>query len=1450
MDSNDTPSEITAATSASTVTPAAAPAILTLPLLGGAATITIRAPPAVEPPPTSSPAAAASLPRRPILLSPAEAAAVRGSSGANGGSGGGGSSVAFTEDQALRARRVTEWMEHRLPASHDDLLLPAMAAAAEESTEASEADELVPLLDDDPGFEGIDIEHDRPPTPPAPPPPPPKPIRLGWVRGVTIPTCEFMWSVLIFVRFAWIVGNTGLLLGLTLIAVCAGTVAISATSVAAVATNGLPRDGVVPVLTRTLGSGIGGAIALIFGLGVAIFASVEVVGSVEGLLLASDFPWTTGAPEWDQRIVAIVCLTTLVSVALLGHKAVFRLSLLFMVALIVAFSSLFLGFAFAPHGNTFGGRITGWSWDTLNANLLPHPDLDTTAVLTLLFPCFLGIFTGVNNASTLRNPYIAIPRGSLAAIATSATLYAALFTCLAAVIPRDLLLTELTVAPQLGWPLPHLAIGGLFLVGNGSALHCIMLSSQVLCTLFADRILPRPWWFPPLEARGSLVALVKRTRRSGAWEGDEAPAPDTGGSGEPRVAVLFCGLITLPFVFLDDLETLAVMVAMCFLLSYAFTNLSCTALEWLKIPEWRPVYRGYHWALSLTGAAACITLMFRVNALAAATLLLLAAAGTVAIQLSASASAAARSKQTRHRAGWGATDKAAGSRPFRGRAQQWGHTVHGLLYQIALNHLLAVESEALTEVEHALRAEAAGAAAGRAVAVIPPSTRVLEEAEQPQPQQLRRRRPRPHGPDSSDGDDSDEDGSLSGSSEDHESWSASSRDEDSLAHFLESQTTTSTADDDAVPAAALEPPALRPVNALWKPQLVAFFSMPRGRILYPRLLSLVSQLSSRGGLCVLSHIVVPPNSTATPATRSDEYRGERPEAPAVSRPPPPPEIVISPAEPENGGSSTTTEDDETPTPGSHGPCGSARSDDNNAGTAEDDEGNDEDDPDADGTNRSTAPVAVRRSNAGGGSSSYQRSRRGDDVQMDVQMAACDTRVRRRRVLLHRAMEREGLAGFVKVFVCPSVRMGQSVLLQTVGLGELTANTVLAAWPDQAGGAQPAWAAKLDRVRGLAQLWRLASVSGLNVLVAKGILSFPDSNDGALVAGKSVDVWWIVNDGPLILLVAYILRQHPVWRRSPLRLFAVAQAGGAEDPQHIEAVLRAYLLLFRIPVDHVEVVLVPVTAISATPASGAAAAAVEDPGFAGALRAEMLNQDEANASEYSTGTTAVTGASLPGGVLPLGGRTRTGSSMRSILGRLAGRSAVGSVAGAESSFSAPAPGSPPVQSPIPRALDPANVVPETVDERQLPGIAVPLADDLAVGSMDAAAPPTLTTVHDWEGAGGVPPSASPDSGIVPPGSPPRIRRTPRAAMRRSTMAALRNAMVERSTGDGVALVLLNLPAPPAGSPGHGANVFNLRAKRRAGVHLELFEFLTAGMPRSILVHSSARTRAEISVSSLS
>ena len=57
----------------------------------------------------------------------------------------------------------------------------------------------------------------------------------------------------------------------------------------------------------------------------------------------------------------------------------------------------------------------------------------------------------------------------------------------------------------------------------------------------------------------------------------------------------------------------------------------------------------------------------------------------------------------------------------------------------------------------------------------------------------------------------------------------------------------------------------------------------------------------------------------------------------------------------------------------------------------------------------------------------------------------------------------------------------------------------------------------------------------SVLVARG--AFPKRKEK--LAG-SIDLWWVVHDGGMMLLLAHLIRQHKTWSRCRLRIFTVAQ----------------------------------------------------------------------------------------------------------------------------------------------------------------------------------------------------------------------------------------------------------------------------------------------------------------------
>uniref|UniRef100_A0A3Q4GGH8 Solute carrier family 12 member 7-like n=1 Tax=Neolamprologus brichardi TaxID=32507 RepID=A0A3Q4GGH8_NEOBR len=102
-----------------------------------------------------------------------------------------------------------------------------------------------------------------------------------------------------------------------------------------------------------------------------------------------------------------------------------------------------------------------------------------------------------------------------------------------------------------------------------------------------------------------------------------------------------------------------------------------------------------------------------------------------------------------------------------------------------------------------------------------------------------------------------------------------------------------------------------------------------------------------------------------------------------------------------------------------------------------------------------------------------------------------------------------------------------------GLGGMKHNAVLMAWPT-------GWKQNRDSSarRNFIETVRETTSAHQALLVAKNIDHFP-ANQERLKEG-TVDVWWIVHDGGLLMLLPFLLSQHKVWRKCKMRIFTVAQ----------------------------------------------------------------------------------------------------------------------------------------------------------------------------------------------------------------------------------------------------------------------------------------------------------------------
>uniref|UniRef100_A0A3B3Y738 Solute carrier family 12 member 7b n=1 Tax=Poecilia mexicana TaxID=48701 RepID=A0A3B3Y738_9TELE len=159
------------------------------------------------------------------------------------------------------------------------------------------------------------------------------------------------------------------------------------------------------------------------------------------------------------------------------------------------------------------------------------------------------------------------------------------------------------------------------------------------------------------------------------------------------------------------------------------------------------------------------------------------------------------------------------------------------------------------------------------------------------------------------------------------------------------------------------------------------------------------------------------------------------------------------------------------------------------------------------------------------------------------------------------MATERTKGFCHVVVSSNLRDGISHLIQSAGLGGMKHNTVLVGWPGT-------WKQSEDPQswRNFIEIVRETTAAHQAMLVAKNVDSFPTCQDR--LGEGTIDVWWVVHDGGMLMLLPFLLRQHKVWGMCKMRIFTVAQM----DDNSIQMKKDLQMFLYHLRLDaEVEVV---------------------------------------------------------------------------------------------------------------------------------------------------------------------------------------------------------------------------------------------------------------------------------------
>ncbi|MEM8898461.1 MAG: amino acid permease [Bacteroidota bacterium] len=408
--------------------------------------------------------------------------------------------------------------------------------------------------------------------------------------------CTILGAIL-FIRFGWAVGHTGLLGTLSIILIGHLVTIPTALAIAEIATNQrVEGGGAYYIISRSFGINIGGAI------GIALYFSQAI--SVAFYVIA--FAQSTGPIfEWVEaefgmvinhmgfRLVSIPTMG-LLALLVLTRGANSGMNLLYLVSFIL-FVSLLLFFA----GTT---EYQPGSWRSLLSDtfdpakyreMFPDASREDSRpapffmVFTIIFPAFTGIIAGLGLSGDLKDPGKSIPLGTLAATIVGMLIYIAVAIKMAFSIPLERLANkEILVMSDVALWGPIVPIG-LAAATISSALGSILVAPRTLQALGLDKVFP-------FEKGNAWLAKVR--------DKDEEPINGS-------VLTVFIAFI---FVLFGDVDFVAEIISMFFMVTYGTICLISFLEHFAANPAYRPSFNS-RWYISLPGAILCFWLMFQMK---------------------------------------------------------------------------------------------------------------------------------------------------------------------------------------------------------------------------------------------------------------------------------------------------------------------------------------------------------------------------------------------------------------------------------------------------------------------------------------------------------------------------------------------------------------------------------------------------------------------------------------------------------------------------------------------------------------------------------------------------------------------------------------------------------------------------------------------------------------------
>ncbi|WP_321346032.1 amino acid permease [uncultured Draconibacterium sp.] len=385
-------------------------------------------------------------------------------------------------------------------------------------------------------------------------------------------------GAILFLRFGYAVGTLGFW-GVILIIFLGHLVTIpTALAISEIATNKrVEGGGEYFIISRSFGLNIGATIGIALFFSQAISVAFYVIAFTEAFefffnLLADKYDFLLPRQAISLPVMAGLAFLIIKKGANLGVKALYFVVAILFVSIIMFFlgSTEFSQSASLPFSKDQFRNFENFF-----------------VVFAIIFPAFTGMTAGVGLSGDLKNPSKSIPLGTVLATISGMILYVFIvykLTMSASIedlTEHQLIMGKIAIAGSVIVPL------GLAASTISSALGSVMVAPRTLQALALDNAFP--------------------SKRINRWL-SKANADDN----EPQNASIVTVAIAFVFVALGDVNAVASIISMFFMVTYGSLCLISFLNHFGASPSYRPTFRS-RWYLSLVGFLVSIWVMFKIS---------------------------------------------------------------------------------------------------------------------------------------------------------------------------------------------------------------------------------------------------------------------------------------------------------------------------------------------------------------------------------------------------------------------------------------------------------------------------------------------------------------------------------------------------------------------------------------------------------------------------------------------------------------------------------------------------------------------------------------------------------------------------------------------------------------------------------------------------------------------